>query len=183
MLDEQCVETAQVPFWTRPLPAGPLFAFARREQPEEWSFDIHALQNIFKTDSYREGLTKATRIVACVWPDAYQEIPNNRRFVLVITRRAFYSTGEQFGFLMYGYLQDFVDPGLRGFVCHTESMRWAGMAAYVPCPWLDKVTVYPSVAVNWRRLRFVIRGDFACRPKFSVRSFDKYEISVAGNTK
>lgn len=81
MLDEQCEETALVPIPTRPLPEAPIFAYAKRQTPEEWSLDMRQLQT-----EIRKQEIPQSRILACIWPDVYQEIPTERKFVLVITR-------------------------------------------------------------------------------------------------
>lgn len=79
VLDEECEDTSQVAFWSQPSPTAPIFAHTTRDSPEEWKFDLKELQA-----AVRQEPTSA--IVACVWTDAFQNIPETRNFALVITR-------------------------------------------------------------------------------------------------
>ncbi|CDS36028.1 conserved hypothetical protein [Echinococcus multilocularis] len=165
VVDEECEDTSYVAFWSQPPPTGPIFAHTKREVPEEWTFDLKELQN-----AVIKGPTSA--LVACVWTDVFQSIPKKRNFTLVITRRAFYSEGEELGFMMYAYLVNFTKPSLNGYVCYTESMALAGMRPYIPFPQeKSKYSVNPTVSVDNRHLRFTIRADYICEKKGTSKPF------------
>ncbi len=78
-MDEFCEGTGEVPAWPAPPPVGPIFAYTDPSTPEEWSFDIAALQAkiIHQNDD---------PLVACVWPDVFQKPPEKKHFVLVAKR-------------------------------------------------------------------------------------------------
>ncbi|KAL5970101.1 hypothetical protein TSMEX_002107 [Taenia solium] len=159
ILDEECEDTSQVAFWSHPPPSAPIFAHTKRDTPEEWTFDLKELQA-----AVRQEPTSA--IVACVWTDVFQNIPETRSFALVITRRAFYSEGEELGFMMYAYLMTFTSPSLEGYACHTESMALAGMRPYIPFPQgQDRYSIEPAVSVDKLYSRFTIRADYICEKK------------------
>lgn len=87
-------------------------------------------------------------------------------------RRAFYSEGEELGFMMYAYLVTFTKPSLEGYACYTESMALAGMRPYIPFPQeKSKYSVNPTVSVNNRHLRFTIRADYICEKKGTSKPF------------
>ncbi|KAL5111266.1 hypothetical protein TcWFU_000889 [Taenia crassiceps] len=159
ILDEECEDTSQVMFWTQPPPSAPIFAHTKRDTPEEWAFDLKELQAAVRQEP-------TSVIVACVWTDVFQNIPRIRDFTLVITRRAFYSEGEELGFMMYTYLVTITKPSLEGYACYTESMELAGMRPYIPFPQgRDTYSIKPAVLIDKCYSRFTIRADYVCEKK------------------
>ncbi|VDD82006.1 unnamed protein product [Mesocestoides corti] len=157
IVDESCENTGSVQYWANLPPLEPIFAHSTMDKPEQWSFNIPALQKAV----YEE---ESKQLVACVWTDVFQKIPKKREFTLATHRYAFYSEGEDLGFLMYAYVLEEQSPSLEKYVCSTESMEVLGIGPYRPCPQNeDAFKVYPHVSIDRHHMRFTIRGEFTSK--------------------
>lgn len=95
-----------------------------------------------------------------------------------VFRYAFYSEGEDLGFLMYAYMSQLRLPSLEGLICHTKATTEAGVGAYAPCPQdKDTLSVFPSVSPDNQYMRFVVRGDFVCRRIRKPKGITRVEVT------